>query len=469
MSPSGPSSAPTFPRRSSYAWAGLLCAVFLVYGSLAPFSFRALGVQEAREEFARVLDRPLRFESRSDAVVNVLIMVPVAFFFMGAMGVDRARWLALGDLLLVLPVCAGLSFAIEFSQLFTTNRTSALEDIVAQIVGAVAGALLWCAAGQKLTAWARWVWSPPLPVRLDARLLPAYLLLLALVHVVPLDLITSPVELYRKFKNGMINLVPFRYPAEEAFAYAQGRLIEALYFFLLGLILPGLPWAFWRDRREVARVLGWSALLVAAVTGLKLLAASRSFDVTDLLLGTAACVLGWAVSLALRPLVREARGRWVVGFVRCGGLVLWLALVTFVTWQPFDFDLGIGEGRLRRLPLIPFVDVLRGDELNAFAHLVQKLVLYLPLGVLVTTWKPEPARLAWLPALIVGGLVALALEAGQLFLVSRTAGLTDVYVEAAGAVLGGVIARRMCVSEMPAIAGAVRPLRSPAVRRKMAW
>ena len=40
---------------------------------------------------------------------------------------------------------------------------------------------------------------------------------------------------------------------------------------------------------------------------------------------------------------------------------------------------------------------------------------------------------------------ALALEAGQLVLISRTASLSDVWIETAGAVVGSWIARRLCV------------------------
>src|SRR5262249_9536563 len=67
------------------------------------------------------------------------------------------------------------------------------------------------------------------------------------------------------------------------------------------------------------------------------------------------------------------------------------------------------------------------------------------LGGLLTSWKPETRRCSWLPALIVGFLVAVALEAGQLALASRTASPTDVYVGTAGALLGGLITRRVCV------------------------
>src|SRR5262245_17972432 len=200
----------TFPTARSYLWLGLLWLAFVVYGSLAPFSFQPLSVEEARDEFAKVLDRPLQFASRSDLVANVLLLVPLAFCLMGAMGVDRSRVLSLGDVFLVLPACVATSFVVEFVQVYLPDRTSSLGDIVAQGIGACVGVLLWLFAGQKATDWARWVWTPPLPVRLDARLLPAYLLVLALVHLVPFDLITSPVDLYRKFRDGQVNLVPFR-------------------------------------------------------------------------------------------------------------------------------------------------------------------------------------------------------------------------------------------------------------------
>jgi glycopeptide antibiotics resistance protein len=115
--------------------------------------------------------------------------------------------------------------------------------------------------------------------------------------------------------------------------------------------------------------------------------------------------------------------------------------VTFVTWQPFDFDLALAESRVGGLTLLPFY-LWQGSELFALENVVQKAVLYLPLGVL-TTWRGVPGRRTWLPTLL-SALIGLALGVGQLILISRTASVSDVYVQTAGAVLGSIITRHLC-------------------------
>src|SRR5262249_31589102 len=130
-------------------------------------------------------------------------------------------------------------------------------------------------------------------------------------------------------------------------------------------------------------------------------------------------------------------------------LAAWLALAVFATWQPFDFDPDLADSRLAGVSFVPFADLWHGDELLALRGGVEKLVLYLPLGARLTRWRPGAGRLAWAPALVVGFLIALGLEAGQLVLASRTAALSDVYVEAAGALLGSVVTRRLCAWEAP--------------------
>jgi glycopeptide antibiotics resistance protein len=101
----------------------------------------------------------------------------------------------------------------------------------------------------------------------------------------------------------------------------------------------------------------------------------------------------------------------------------------------------------------------QGSELFALENVVQKAVLYLPLGVLLTTWRGLPGRLTWVPTLLVAALIGLTLEAGQLILIRRTASVSDVYVQTAGAVLGSIITRRLCAKSGRLVAEA-----SPAER-----
>jgi glycopeptide antibiotics resistance protein len=122
----------------------------------------------------------------------------------------------------------------------------------------------------------------------------------------------------------------------------------------------------------------------------------------------------------------------------------WLAVLVFLNWQPFDFTAGLAPPRLRTLSLIPFADTLEGNYLHGFENLAQKAALFLPVGALLApTHLSRGHKMSG--ALAVLGALALAagLEAGQLFLPTRFASVTDVLVETAGAWAGFALTRRM--------------------------
>ena len=439
------------PNRRFFGRVGLGFLAFVVYGSWVPFTFAPMPPERAAAEFREVLAGPVRFESRSDWAANVLLMVPAAFCLAGALGADRPRTGWIGDAVLVVPACLSVSVLVEFGQLFIPDRVSSLNDIVAQGLGAVCGVLLWGLGGQRLTDWGRRFGQGQDPTDAALRLLPAYLGLLVVLHLLPLDLTLSPAAIYHKFKDGRVNLVPFRSSGGDPYASIQKNILTVVYFAGLGSLLAGLSDPRRRDRRNAGAVLGCAFLFVVLLNGLKLLVVSRNFDITDVVVGILAVVGGRWLRRSLGDRAAATNPAWRVCL-----LGAWLVFLAFATWHPFDFDLGLAGQRLRDLPTLPFADLRLGSELLALQNVVEKLTLYLLLGVLLTPWTPLPRRLSWLPALLGGFLVALALEAGQLVLASRTASLSDVYVETAGAVLGGLIARRMCA---PAIREASWPRR----------
>src|SRR5688572_19212790 len=71
-----------------------------------------------------------------DAIVNLLLFVPLGFLFRLAMPRERQ-----GSILLVVRDAAVISIGIEAMQLFDTTRQSTLLDVIANTVGAALGAL----------------------------------------------------------------------------------------------------------------------------------------------------------------------------------------------------------------------------------------------------------------------------------------------------------------------------------------
>ncbi len=166
--------------RRAFAWLVFGVAAFVVYGSLVPFHFRALSASDAVASFRAVLAVGVKIESRSDAVVNVMLGVPLGFALLALVSVDRGwprRKIALWGFLL-LPVCALFSTAVEFSQLFTVSRTCSASDIAAQTLGAAAGMTAWVLWGQRLMDRVLAVWTRA-DLNPAGRLLLAYVVLLA--------------------------------------------------------------------------------------------------------------------------------------------------------------------------------------------------------------------------------------------------------------------------------------------------
>ena len=83
-SPAATSTRPVLTRRH-YAGLSLALALFIVYGSLVPFNYQPLPWDQAVTRFREVCDVPVRVNSRSDCLANVLLALPLGYLFMGAL------------------------------------------------------------------------------------------------------------------------------------------------------------------------------------------------------------------------------------------------------------------------------------------------------------------------------------------------------------------------------------------------
>jgi glycopeptide antibiotics resistance protein len=444
-----PSFSPPFLTRRHITWLGLGFLALVVYGSLVPFQFQPVSWGDAVTQFRVICAEPVRVESRSDWAANILLFIPLSFLWMAALAADRRWYAGLLAALFVLPGCTLLSAAIEFTQLYFPPRVTSMNDIVAESLGGLLGTLLWLIGGQGITRWLRHCWTLLGSQGSLARLLPAYLVFLVLVHVMPLDLTLSPVELYHKYREGRILLIPFGTWQTDPFEAVSKYLTTVSYFLPVGLLLAGLPGRSWQSLRNWPRVLGVGLLVVGAVQFLKLFVFSRFSDTTDLVMGSLAILAGWCVGLVLRgsPRPSDPAGGSIPRSALFVGLILaWFGALVFINWQPFDFQLsgGTALSRLRELSWIPFADYHGQSYLHAFDEMLSKIVLFMPVGLfLVPVYRQADARLGGLLVVLLGAMLTTTFEAGQLFLPSRYASVTDVLLETLGLWLGFVVARRV--------------------------
>jgi VanZ family protein len=418
-----------------------------VYGSLVPFHLQPIPFAEALERFRGVLGQPVRVSSRSDWVANVLFFFPPGFLLMAAVCCDRPR-LAAPAFPLVVATCIALSGAVEFAQLYFPPRVASINDITAESLGALSGAVLWVLRGQQLTNNARRIWTGFGSRGTVVLLLPAYVIFVLVVAALPLDFTLSPVEVYHKYHEGRVLLKPFAWGDVGVIELVNKCFWNVASLVPVGLLLGCLPGPVWQNERNWPRVLGLGLLIAGGIEFVQLFVASRYCDITDVVTGGPAVLAGWFLVLrrhrqasrfgSLR-ISKASPARW-------GWLAAWLAVLMFMEWQPFDFtfDLHRAANRLRDVTLIPFLDYYHSDYLSKLDDFVHKLLLFAPLGALLA--PPAPAW-AWSRAGLAGWLaataIAVVLETGQFFLPGRYASMTDVLVASAAAWVGLALTCRL--------------------------
>ncbi len=115
--------------------ASLLAVILflIVFGSLYPFSFAAVGSSPVD------LLRGLTFAgtTRSDVAANVLLYLPLGACLAWLLSARASGPFAVATATIA---AAALSFAIEFAQLYETRRVTSLADFSCNTIGAFAGA-----------------------------------------------------------------------------------------------------------------------------------------------------------------------------------------------------------------------------------------------------------------------------------------------------------------------------------------
>ncbi|MCR5866242.1 VanZ family protein [Aquincola sp. J276] len=424
---------------------------FVIYGSLVPLRLQPLPLDEALARFASTPMLNLGLASRADLVANLLLFMPLAFLLRERLvGARRGALAMLGSLLIWLG-CAALAVGIEFTQVFFPARTVSLNDITAEAAGAAGGLMVHALYGTRLRHWALGWWQAEGARPLAGRILRGYLVLLVLFAVMPLDLTVSPVELYHKYQEGRIDLLPFTDLAADP--------AQALYDMAVDVLLWAPVGLLWRlAGRSTGQAVLRGVMVAMVLELLQLFVFSRVTSTTDVITGGLGCGLG--AMLAARPgagaVSRRAWPLW---------LLLWVAGALAVFWYPFDFGLAGTSlaARWNEALRVPFATYYAGSEFQALNELLRKSLVFLPGGLLWAGWAAQQAgasparRQAWhrIGALL-AVLLALVVEGGQLALPGKVADFTDALLEAAGAWVGIFLGARL------GAAAAVLPSARPA-------
>lgn len=417
-----------------YALLAVGFLAFAVYGSWVPFHVQSVSWHDAVRRFTGVCSQTVAIRSLSDWVANVLLFVPIGFTMLASVSVDRHWSSGLWAVPVVLIVCLAASTAIEFSQVYFIGRVSSVNDVVAQAIGTGIGIVGWLAVGQECTDAVRRGWGSLSRAGAAATLLPAYLGFVLLAHLMPFDLTLSPADIYRKYRAGRVHLLPLDFGDAAFFDLLAKQLWNLIYFAPVGYLLARLERPVGSWGRVAAIGLGFGLVVQFA----KLFVASRNVAVSDALVSMLAVLAGWAVAAVpvsgRRPLSDLLSPGWL--------LAGWSVIVVFLNWQPFDTVGGLDRAarRLAELSWLPFADYQTLEPAPALDQALHKMLLFAPFGALLVGLLPPPRVLLTMATALV---LAVLVEAGQLFLATRYPSPSDVLLAVGGAWLGLLLRQRV--------------------------
>jgi VanZ family protein len=430
---------PPVPTARTYAALTLGVVTLTVYGSLVPFDYHPRSFSNAVRAFEWVLHHRTKLESRADGAANFVLGVPLGFCALGAVRVDWAGAVtAVAYAVLLLPLCIAFAAAVEFTQLWFPARTCSATDIEAQGLGAVFGMATWVLFGQRLTEWVRGIWGSDRYGGRSGRLILLYLFVLLVIQVLPFDVMTSHADVYRRLRDDHgITAPPFDEWA--ATAARPGKRAEKVVAWLrlvgvflpVGLLAARLP-GIWRRWTGLPVVFGSAVLLGAVMEAAQIPIHSRHASLTDVILEAGAVVVGWMSAMA----VRGGAGPGANLVFMTG----WSALLTAAGWYPFDFDPQAVD-RVPATNLIPFMAIETSQYLMLLNEVMEVVVLFMPLGAAVIGLGGPGGR-PWVGCLVAAG-VAAGIEAGQLWLPTRTPSTTDVVLAAIGGWAGADVWQRL--------------------------
>jgi glycopeptide antibiotics resistance protein len=397
------------------AWA--FAILFTLYAATLPFNFVVDGAV-IREHVAAALQRaslsPSPALSRSDILQNVLLFIPI-----GLVGV-RSAWSrrAIGALGLAVGGAAALSTTCEVLQLFTADRVTSAWDVVANVGGALVGALLWFLVRPVVRrAWA----LAPESATERKRYIPLWwaFALVCVAAFEPFDVTLDAGTVWLKVKpfvaHGLFQWQPVTDECLTGLRYAM----------VAYLAVDALT-------RRSSRPLLARATIIAGCTSMALtlevaqvFITSRGPSLQDVLAAVAGAVAGAVVAA---PLVRSIPASAIVTVASVAAAVPYYL-------QPFTLAAAYGG-----IAWLPFLAYYQFTSMQTVSHVVNLMLIYAPIGFVIV-WSRSGQGVG--RAALVTASCAAMLEYSQGWVVGPYPDVTDFGVAVLGGVAGALVARLM--------------------------
>lgn len=407
----------------------LIYLVFVIYGSWVPLDFSPVPLADAFQRFASLPFADQAIESATDWATNSILLIPFTFL-LGFW--CRRRFPGCSTLLSVLLAAATgvvLAFFLEFSQIYFPPRTVSQKDVLALSLGGGLGAIAQLRWGPLVGQWLGTLWQEEQGRSGLLKALHLYLLVVLLFSILPLDMTVSAVEIYHKWMEGRLVLVPF--------SGLKGGVAENVYELSTDLLLwlpVGLLLAMERRSSSLGTAIH-VGLLAIGVELAQLFVYSRVTDITDPLLAALGGGLGGYLASREQKLIFFISSRSSNFWYRTWGA--WAVTMVVGFWFPFDFAVSsaLVENAQDMLTRLPFLTLYQGTEFRAINEIIRKIALFIPGGLIFGMAVSKSGG-----SVRVGGLLMLMLasiiEVGQLFLPGKVADTTDILLFSLGGWIG---------------------------------
>ena len=377
---------------SRYAF--YLSVLLVLYGTLFPFQFdfspRALDNAWASAGFIPFWDAGRgRIHSLPDIVSNVILTLPLGFF--GYLWFGRktrkqgiVRWFFAGFF---------LGLFSEIVQLGVASRLSNITDALSNGTGAFAGA---CAAA----VFGRYLLDLLSGSLMDRRRTGFFILagIILIGMLLPFDFTMDVSGMWSSVKALWLN----PWESGTPISYEWIAMAE---FAILGALAGSI---------KKTRIIGLGLAMPFIFEGMQILVESHALSLRDLTMNVAGVAAGVAAARFAPALVRPATG--------C--LLMSLALMA-QGLSPYHFG---GQGRFEWIPLVEYYVRTTG---GALYDAMSGLLSY---GLLVALW-PRRIVIVWAVCLAAG------IEAAQVWIPTRSAGMTDILIAAIGACAGYALSK----------------------------
>ena len=360
-----------------WAWLYALAITYVsVVVSPLGFHYVALDPAEAWQKFLTIRYEHTGSDQRADWMANLIMLVPFGFLVAGSLWPARGAVRRTAAAVAALALCAAVSSAVKYAQLFFPPRTVSLNYITAQCIGAAFGIAVLGFAYDRIDLLLRRSLPPGRHGLI--LLLKFYVLALILFFLVPFDIALNPHDLLGRLANVPGQLWMFPGADRSAAIGAVMLAADLLEAAPLGVLL-----VLMRPRRTVARSAAAGIALMAGVTLASMLLMSGITSLVVFAYRSLGVVIGASGTkwLAARDPARLREGlRRAMPFAAAIYLVLLAVVNGLIThhWRSPQQAFATLEDR----GLIPLFYYYIVSKAEAARGLIAHILMYAPIGVL---------------------------------------------------------------------------------------